>query len=417
MWGGKARLSCGFIRNCYRRACCIRSELCCTQSSIFICAAGQVLLGARADPLALQPAFPLPAYPLPCCCCRPAYCFAGGSISRCRLSLPAAIFHFAAYILHRWRWRLCRECFVICGIKNVAILLPLYLSVFLCFYLSLSASLFRREAATAAAAVFECTFSAINHKLLLPLLLASYVCVSRCACVCFSLCACVLLCAYLCVCDLAFYCCNANTNLYWHRKGKNLCRRNSLHIFPPSPSNTHWSARCLQRGKSQVGSRCPLPLPLPYPCPAPHFLLLTPQRQSHMQCQYLYLLSMRVARKWRLPFVGFPLPLGPPSLLRCGFFFAILSFTIWGLCGHWSNGLALPDWGIYTASIPSIQCNESVFFILFPDIGKSLCHRYICARVCVSDMSGKWLLIFIAGNWNCNAMQPLFYYFLFAEWE
>lgn len=130
---GESRLSCGFIRNCYRRACCIRSELCCTQSSIFISAARGWFYWVSADPLALQPirlVYP-PFHPFRC----PAYCFTCGSISRCRLPLllpaclpalwllPFAIFHFAAYILHRWRWRLCRECFVICGIKNVAILL------------------------------------------------------------------------------------------------------------------------------------------------------------------------------------------------------------------------------------------------------------------------------------------------------
>lgn len=91
--------------------------------------------------------------------------------------LPFAIFHFAAYILHRWRWRLCCECFVICGIKNVAILLQTAVSLPLSLSLMVSRSL--REAATAAAeAVFECTFSAINQKLLLPLLSASraYMC-------------------------------------------------------------------------------------------------------------------------------------------------------------------------------------------------------------------------------------------------
>lgn len=60
---GESRLSCGFIRNCYRRACCIRSELCCTQSSIFISAARGWFYWVSADPLALQPIRPV--YPLP----------------------------------------------------------------------------------------------------------------------------------------------------------------------------------------------------------------------------------------------------------------------------------------------------------------------------------------------------------------
>lgn len=81
---GESRLSCGFIRNCYRRACCIRSELCCTQSSIFISAARGWFYWVSADPLALQPIRPVhPLHPLRC----PAYCFACGSISRCRLPL------------------------------------------------------------------------------------------------------------------------------------------------------------------------------------------------------------------------------------------------------------------------------------------------------------------------------------------
>lgn len=130
---GESRLSCGFIRNCYRRACCIRSELCCTQSSIFISAARGWFYWVSADPLALQPIRPVcpPSFPfgvqliashavlflaVACrCCCLP--------LLPALWLLPFAIFHFAAYILHRWRWRLCRECFVICGIKNVAILL------------------------------------------------------------------------------------------------------------------------------------------------------------------------------------------------------------------------------------------------------------------------------------------------------
>lgn len=56
---GESRLSCGFIRNCYRRACCIRSELCCTQSSIFISAARGWFYWVSADPLALQPIRPV----------------------------------------------------------------------------------------------------------------------------------------------------------------------------------------------------------------------------------------------------------------------------------------------------------------------------------------------------------------------
>lgn len=74
----ESRLSCGFIRNCYRRACCIRSELCCTQSSIFISAARGWYYWARADPLALQPIRPVHPAPFRC----RAYCFACGSISR-----------------------------------------------------------------------------------------------------------------------------------------------------------------------------------------------------------------------------------------------------------------------------------------------------------------------------------------------
>lgn len=56
---GESRLSCGFIRNCYRRACCIRSELCCTQSSIFISVARGWFYWVSADPLALQPIRPV----------------------------------------------------------------------------------------------------------------------------------------------------------------------------------------------------------------------------------------------------------------------------------------------------------------------------------------------------------------------
>lgn len=55
----ESRLSCGFIRNCYRCACCIRSELCCTQSSIFISAARGWFYWVSADPLALQPIRPV----------------------------------------------------------------------------------------------------------------------------------------------------------------------------------------------------------------------------------------------------------------------------------------------------------------------------------------------------------------------
>lgn len=87
---GESRLSCGFIRNCYRRACCIRSELCCTQSSIFISAARGWFYWVSADPLALQPIRPVcpPSFPfgvqliashavlflaVACrCCCLPA---------------------------------------------------------------------------------------------------------------------------------------------------------------------------------------------------------------------------------------------------------------------------------------------------------------------------------------------------------
>lgn len=104
---GESRLSCGFIRNCYRRACCIRSELCCTQSSIFISAARGWFYWVSADPLALQPIRPVcPLVTLRC----PAYCFACGSISRCRLPLllpataacvvAAAICHFPFCCLH-----------------------------------------------------------------------------------------------------------------------------------------------------------------------------------------------------------------------------------------------------------------------------------------------------------------------------
>lgn len=132
---GESRLSCGFIRNCYRRACCIRSELCCTQSSIFISAARGWFYWVSADPLALQPIRPVcpPRSPsVSSLLLRMRFYFslspatADAATAACLPALwllPFAIFHFAAYILHRWRWRLCRECFVICGIKNVAILL------------------------------------------------------------------------------------------------------------------------------------------------------------------------------------------------------------------------------------------------------------------------------------------------------
>lgn len=234
--------------------------------------------------------------------------------------------------------------------------------------------------------MFECTFSAINQKLLLPLLSASraYVC------------ACVCLCVFLrvCISDLAFYCCNANTNLYWHRKGKNLCRRNSLHSFPSlhasSPhtlSHTHTHIDpCEKRG---VVKRVCTPFPL------------TPQPQSHMQCQYLYLLSMRVARKWRLPFVGFRCPLSPsPPLLVDALLVVNVVFfctLFYDLGFMW----ALKQW-LSVARLGHIQrvfySAMKVFFILFLDIGKSLCHTYtyacarICVCVCVSDMSanGSW---------------------------
>lgn len=130
---GESRLSCGFIRNCYRRACCIRSELCCTQSSIFISVARGWFYWVSADPLALQPIRPVcpPRSPsVSSLLLRMRFYFslspATAAAAACLPALwllPFAIFHFAAYILHRWRWRLCRECFVICGIKNVAILL------------------------------------------------------------------------------------------------------------------------------------------------------------------------------------------------------------------------------------------------------------------------------------------------------
>lgn len=154
-------------------------------------------------------------------------------------------------------------------------------------------------------------------------------CVCLAVHVCVSLCVRVSFCVRISVCVTSPFIVVMRIQIYIDIVKVKIFAAATPYTYFLPPPRTHIDPLAAYKGGKAKWVRA-----VPCPIPATPFLLLTPQRQSHMQCQYLYLLSMRVARKWRLPFVGFPLPLGPPSLLRCGFFFAILSFTIWGLCGH-----------------------------------------------------------------------------------